>query len=231
MANKEEQGMPYPPHGYPYPPHMHPHMYQQPHMHPQMMPPGYYGHPPQHPQHPPQGYYAQPAAMQAPAHGHHHHHEPQQADPMLAQSQAMLEGLMGDQAGLFKDLLHKLGVDDKEFWKGAMIGAAAALVLSNDNIRGNLLSMLGNAGDLLKSGGDKVKSAATSTASNVSGNVNMSKDVLRDTVAAGTAGFKESVARHRQPEEELDAEQLAQALAVAEAAVAEAAAAAEKGNE
>ncbi|WP_051201816.1 hypothetical protein [Ferrimonas senticii] len=215
MANKDEQQtMPYPPYGYPYgapmqqpmhpqmppqmhmPPHMHPHYY---HMQPQMPPQGYHGY---HPQ-------MMAPQPQQPKHDHF--------DPLMAQSQHMLEGLMGEQAGVFKDLLHKLGVDDKEFWKGAMVGAAAALILSNENVRNQLLGLLGNAGDLLKSGGEKVKSAASTTASNVTGGVAMGADVLRDAMQAGTTGFKESVARHRTPAEAADvAAPIAEEQAVAE---------------
>ncbi|WP_051215912.1 hypothetical protein [Ferrimonas futtsuensis] len=200
MNNKDEQNMAYPPYGYPpvWPPHpMHgypPHPMHG--YHPHAMPPQGYGVPPQGQPQMPHGY--PPHHHSMPPHGGHHDHH--HSDPLMAQSQQMLEGLMGDQAGIFKDLLHKLGVDDKEFWKGAMIGAAAALILSNENVRGNLMSMLGNAGDLLKTGTDKVKQTATQTASNVGSNVSMGTDVFKDTLAAGKAGFKESVERHRSPE-------------------------------
>ena len=120
----------------------------------------------------------------------------------MAQSQQMLEGLMGEQAGIFKDLMHKLGVDDKEFWKGAMVGAAAALVLSNENVRGQLMGLLTGAGDLLKTGAGKVKEGAQSTASSAGENLNMGSEIFRDTYAAGKAGFQDSVARHRQPQQE-----------------------------
>ncbi|MFI3246112.1 MAG: hypothetical protein R3Y10_06435, partial [Ferrimonas sp.] len=142
MSHKTETAPVYPPYGYPYPPHMMP-------MHPAMhgqLPPQYW-HPQMHPAMavPPSGY-AVPAPSAA----------------GTGQSQAMLEGLLGEQAGIFKDLLHTLGVDDKEFWKGAMIGAAAALLFSNEAVRGNLQSLLGQAGELLKTGGEKAKSSASS---------------------------------------------------------------------
>ncbi|WP_051252798.1 hypothetical protein [Ferrimonas kyonanensis] len=230
MSNKDEQNMAYPPYGYP---HMHPH-YQHPAMYP--YPP--HMHQPMYPhmqqQMPPQmqQMHQQMHQQQVP-HGHHPHyaqppHQGQQQDsgfdPLMAQGQQMLEGLMGEQAGIFKDLMHKLGVDDKEFWKGAMIGAAAALILSNDNVRGNLMNLVSGAGDMLKTGTDKVKQTATQTASSVSDNVSMTSDVFKDTFAAGKAGFKESVERHRQPE----ADKAPQAAAPqAEAPVAEA----DAGNE
>lgn len=182
---QQQQPYPYPPYGYPYmhpgahgyPPHMH-HPYH-PHMH--------YPHP------------QQPQMQQPPHPGHHDSHH---SDALMAQSQQMLEGLMGEQAGIFKDLMHKLGVDDKEFWKGAMVGAAAALVLSNENVRGQLMGLLTGAGDLLKTGAGKVKEGAKSTASSAGENLNMGSEIFRDTYAAGKAGFQDSVARHRQPQQD-----------------------------
>ncbi|MTI13706.1 YtxH domain-containing protein [Sansalvadorimonas verongulae] len=160
-----------PPAGYPYPPHMH---HGQPHYH----------------QPAPQ----QPAPQQAEP-------KPQEQDAFVAQSQHMLENMLGEQSGLFKDLVAKLGMDDREFWKGAMIGAAAALIFSNENVRSQLMSLLGNAGDMLKTSGGKIKQGATNTASSVTESVAMGSDVFRDTFAAGKAGFRESVERQRTPTE------------------------------
>lgn len=198
MSTKDSQDFAYPPHphyGYPYPPH---YGYGHP-----MMPP-YYGHPP-HPAHhqaPPSGHphgqFAHPAHSHHPAHDSHGPHQP---DPMELQAQAMLEGMMGEQAGLFKDLMGKLGVDDKEFWKGAMIGAAAALILSNENVRGSLMQLLTGAGDMLKTGGSKLKEGTCQAASKVSSSASMSSEVFRDTVRAGKEGFKDSVERHRNEEQ------------------------------
>lgn len=113
--------------------------------------------------------------------------------------------MMGDQAGLFKDLMNKLGVDDKEFWKGAMIGAAAALILSNDSVRGSLMQLVTGAGDMLKTGGGKLKEGTCQAASAVSNTASMGSEVFRDTVRAGTEGFKDSVERHRTPRDEAGA--------------------------
>ncbi len=194
MTHKAEATPVYPPYGYPYPPHMMP---MHPAMHGQLPPP--YWPPQAHP-----AMAVSPYGYAAPA-------------PSAGQSQAMLEGLLGEQAGIFKDLLHTLGVDDKEFWKGAMIGAAAALVFSNETVRGNLQALLGQAGELLKTGGEKVKCSANSavataaeTASNVSAcvgdNVQMGTDVLKDTASAASAGFKASVAKHRAADAESPAQ-------------------------
>lgn len=172
-----------PPWGYP-PYWMHP-AYGG--MHPHMMPPS------MHP-HMMQGHMGYPPQMQQP-----------QPDPepnpfeeqMMAQAQQMLEGAMGEEAGLFKQIMGTVGMDDKEFWKGAMIGAGVALLLSNDKVRGSLMNMLSGAGDMLKTGGASVKDAATETASNVKESVNTGSEIFRDTVNAGKQGFQESVERHK----------------------------------
>lgn len=125
-------------------------------------------------------------------------------DPMMSQAQAMLDDAMGEEdAGMFKDILGTLGMNDKEFWKGALVGAAAALVLSNDNVRGKLMGVLGGAGDMLKSGGSSVKDTAINTASTVKENVSAGSEIFKDTYQAGKEGFKESVERHKKaaPEE------------------------------
>lgn len=122
MMGQPHMGYPHP--GYPPHPHMpHPHMPH--HAYP-------YGYPEMQPQ-------AQPAA------------QAEQADPVAQQAQQMVEGMMGEQAGMFKEIVGKLGIDDREFWKGAMIGAAAAMVVSNPAIKEMLMGMLSGAGELFKS--------------------------------------------------------------------------------
>ncbi|WP_218645326.1 YtxH domain-containing protein [Shewanella sp. Scap07] len=210
-------GQPTPPPGYYAPP---PHM-----MHPYYYPPvHHYGYPhggyphgshPQ-PQHPGQPYghpYAHPAEHASP-YGPSHMppagmppnmtpSDPQQgdvSDPFFEQAQAMLEGALGEEAGIFKELLGNMGMNDKEFWKGAMVGAAAALLLSNENVRKGLMNAVSGAGNMLKTGGEGVKDAAVKTASNVQQNVNTGGEIFRDTYSAGKEGFKESVDRHKQAE-------------------------------
>ncbi|MGO0309720.1 hypothetical protein ACTL6P_24595 [Endozoicomonas acroporae] len=122
--------MPYPPphpyYGHPGYPHSHYH-------HPAMMPP-----PPYWP-----GYQPDRSPQSAPPPAH----------PLTEQAQAVVENALGEDAGMFKELLGTLGVNDREFWKGAMIGAAAALLLGNENVRGKLLEMLAGAGSMLKGAG------------------------------------------------------------------------------
>ncbi|KAA8998095.1 hypothetical protein FJU30_16895 [Affinibrenneria salicis] len=146
-----------------------------------------------------------PPAWPGQASHHHHSHAPSPADAGLyQQAQGMVEELMGEQSGIFKHLLSTLGVDDKEFWKGAMMGAAAALILSNENVRSTLLQLVANAGDLLKTGGGKVKDSVTQTASSVKDNLATGGTIFRDTVQAGKEGFRDSVARHKTDAAPLD---------------------------
>ena len=116
-------------------------------------------------------------------------------DPYTQQAEMMLDGIMGDQAGLFKDVIQKLGVDDKEFWKGAMLGAAAALLFSNENVRTSIVSLFTGAGGMLATSGSKAKETATNAASNVKESVVMGSDIFKDTVSAGKQGFEESVTK------------------------------------
>ncbi|MFC3187230.1 hypothetical protein ACFOD0_10040 [Shewanella intestini] len=186
------------PHAHPYqgqasmPPQMHPgyyhpgysHPHYAPHPmwgHPQMMPPGYYPHPPMPEQ--------APAQAQA---------NTDESDPFMEQAQAMLEQALGEEAGMFKEILGSLGMNDKEFWKGAMVGAAAALLLSNDKVRGKLMDVVSGAGDMLKTGGCKVKDSATDTAQSVRESVNNGGEIFKDTYTAGKQGFQQSVERHNQ---------------------------------
>ncbi|WP_394199814.1 hypothetical protein [Shewanella waksmanii] len=186
----------YPPaHHYGYPQGGHPQHYAHPHGHPHahMPPPSSpYGAPHMHM--PPPG---MPPNMTPP--------EPQQgdvSDPFFEQAQAMLEGALGEEAGIFKELLGNMGMNDKEFWKGAMVGAAAALLLSNENVRKGLMNAVSGAGNMLKTGGEGVKDAAVKTASNVQQNVTTGSEIFRDTYSAGKEGFKESVDRHKQPQQD-----------------------------
>ncbi|CAG8999475.1 MAG: hypothetical protein CENE_01449 [Candidatus Celerinatantimonas neptuna] len=137
----------------------------------------------------------------------HENGDPFSDSPMMQQVQAMLEGAMGEEeAGIFKQFLGSFGMNDKEFWKGALVGAAAALVLSNEGVRKGLMGLLSGTGDMIKSGGASVKKTATSTASTVKDNVAAGSEIFRDTYQAGKEGFKESVARRKtSPTEEPEA--------------------------
>lgn len=163
---------------------------------PGQMMPGYmpgYAMPPQmppQPMMPPQGF--------AHPHHHHHHHQPMPAGVDWShQAQGMVEEMMGEQAGMLKNIISMIGADDKEFWKGAMIGAAATLLLTNENVRNMLMQTLSGTGEMLKTGGSKVKDAVMSGAGNIRDTAVTGGTIFRDTVSAGKEGFQESVARNR----------------------------------
>ena len=187
--SKKQKTHPYPPYGYP---PAWPYPQQNCQCCQQGMPQGY-GFPP------PPGFH--PSHMQ-PYPDNSQHREAGNAPQ--AESQHMLDGLMGAQAGMFKELMNKLGIDDSEFWKGAMVGAAATLVLNNETVRSQLLGLLGNAGELLKTGGEKIKQETSNTASSVSSNVSMANNIFHDTLAAGKAGFRESVEKNSPNEKKPD---------------------------
>lgn len=120
---------------------------------------------------------------------------------VTAQAQNVVDNLMGEQSSMFKNIISTIGVDDKEFWKGAMIGAAAALLISNESVRKGLLNLFGSASESLKSAGSKAKNAATSSAETAKEGVTASTEIFKDTIKAGKAGFKKSVAEHKQAKE------------------------------
>ncbi|BDM64219.1 hypothetical protein NFHSH190041_16710 [Shewanella sp. NFH-SH190041] len=107
------------------------------------MPPYYYPqmpHPAGYPQGiPPMGQSAQTEGCQP-------------SDTMMQQAQSLFDGVLGEDAGAFKAMLGKFGINDKEFWKGAMVGAAAAMLLNNDTVRSKLMGLITGASDLLKTG-------------------------------------------------------------------------------
>lgn len=111
------------PYGYPWMPYYGP----QPQGYPppaHMMPPPGYMH----------GYGMQPPF---PPEGHQPPPPPPEPSPEQQQLQAALHE-MADQNGLgmLKGLFN---VNDSDFWKGALVGAAAVMLLSNDNLRSSLM--------------------------------------------------------------------------------------------
>jgi hypothetical protein len=53
-----------------------------------------------------------------------------------------------------------LNFEDSEFWKGALVGAAAVLLLTNDSVQDMLFKTGVKAKDAVKSGADKIKETA-----------------------------------------------------------------------
>lgn len=83
---------------------------------------------------PPYGQYSGPPPETGPGHG-------PAPNPEQTAARAGLASALGDIAdksglGMFKDLFN---LEDGEFWKGAMVGAAAVLLLTNDNLRNSLM--------------------------------------------------------------------------------------------
>lgn len=172
---------PYGPYGYPYyPPYPQPQM-QQPQM--QQMPPIMWPPcPPMwHPMYgqPPMPQFQQPMAQQ-----------PAPGFDWSGQAQGMVEGLMGEQAGLFKNIISTIGVDDKEFWKGAMIGAAAALILGNESVRNTLLQTFANAGDLLKGNAGKAQETTEQAAADMKDSVMTGGAIFRDEMQTDEDDFR-----------------------------------------
>jgi hypothetical protein len=58
---------------------------------------------------------------------------------------------MAEKGGLgqLKDLL---SLEDGEFWKGALVGAAAVLLLTNEDLRGALIGGAARTAEAMKSG-------------------------------------------------------------------------------
>jgi len=54
-------------------------------------------------------------------------------------------------------LTRMLSLDDTEFWKGALVGAAAVLLLTNDQVQDALFKSGAKAKGAMKSGADKLK--------------------------------------------------------------------------
>ncbi len=107
-----------------------------------------YGINPHHPHYPgPQQPYAHPAYQ-----GHHQmppeafaaNMQGQQIPPAAKKEEggmnAMLQGL-SESMGL-SSIAELLSMDDKEFWKGAALGAVIALLATNENVRENIMATL-----------------------------------------------------------------------------------------
>ncbi|MGL4859101.1 MAG: hypothetical protein ACRC5A_05060 [Enterobacteriaceae bacterium] len=162
-------------------------------------PPACYGYPPHlPPPHPYQTYYYPQNSPGAEKHPHEHPHHPHPID-WSSHAQEMVENMMGEQAGLLKKIVGGIGMDDKEFWKGAMIGAAATLLLTNDSVRQLLLQTLSGTGEFLKTGGEKVRDEVKSGVDSVKQSAVTGGTIFRDTIRAGKEGFHESVKRHGKP--------------------------------
>lgn len=75
----------------------------------------------------------------------------------------LMEELAGGGNGL-SSLTQMLNLDDKEMWKGALIGATVVLLLTNESVQNALFKTGVRARDAVKSGVDKVKARAKQAA-------------------------------------------------------------------
>ncbi len=117
---------------------------------------------------PPAPPYAPPPMGYAPQGGH----APGQGSGAAAGRGAGMSQLMEELAGGgngLSSLSQMLNLDDKELWKGALIGAAVVLLLTNDSVQNALFKTGVRARDAVKSGVDQVKSRTRTAAENATG--------------------------------------------------------------
>ena len=123
---------------------------------------GYYA-PPEHMHsyHPPAGAYyggqPQAAGMSAAQGSHHAGHG------MHAGMSQLVEEISNGGTGL-SSLGKMLNLDDSEFWKGALIGAAAVLLLTNESVQNMIFKTGVKAKEAVQSGVEKIKETASEIA-------------------------------------------------------------------
>lgn len=69
---------------------------------------------------------------------------------------ALMDEMLGEGNGL-SSLSRMLNLDDKELWKGALVGAAAVLLLTNESVQNALMHGGARARDAVRTGVDKLK--------------------------------------------------------------------------
>jgi hypothetical protein len=75
----------------------------------------------------------------------------------------MLDDMAGGNGNIAR-LGSLLNLDDSEFWKGALVGAAAVLLLTNDTVQDALFKTGAKAKAAVQSGADKLKQTTSETA-------------------------------------------------------------------
>lgn len=104
-----------------------------------------------------QGWYGQPAYGVPPYPPHYGYYAaagPQVAQPPPGQAQAGFEAAFNDMAdksglGMLKGLFN---MDDGDFWKGALVGAAVVLLVTNDELRNTLINGAAKTAEAMKNG-------------------------------------------------------------------------------
>lgn len=114
------------------------------------------------------GYYPYPYPPQPPM-GHLHQAQAQAQSGDGSAAGAALRGRAAGMAQLMEEmgagsglsgLVQMLNLDDKELWKGALLGAAVVLLLTNESVQNSLFKTGVRARDAVKSGVDKIKTQA-----------------------------------------------------------------------
>jgi hypothetical protein len=114
---------------------------------------------------PPQGYYAG-AAGAAGGVGHMHGAAAAGAAPSGPPDMSQLMQDISNGNGI-ASLGRMLNVQDSEFWKGALVGAAAVLLLTNQSVQDMLFKTGAKAKEAVQSGTDKLKQTATDAADKI----------------------------------------------------------------
>jgi hypothetical protein len=114
---------------------------------------------------PPQGYYAG-AAGAAGGVGHMHGAAAAGAAPSGPPDMSQLMQDISNGNGI-ASLGRMLNVQDSEFWKGALVGAAAVLLLTNQSVQDMLFKTGAKAKEAVQSGADKLKQTATDAADQI----------------------------------------------------------------
>lgn len=69
-----------------------------------------------------------------------------------------------------------------DFWTGAIVGAAAALLISNKRVQGKLAEISSNTEETLKSSGENLKEAASSAKENIQSSSEILKEALQEYI-------------------------------------------------
>jgi hypothetical protein len=120
---------------------------------------GYGYGPPQHWPMPPAGYYYAYAPAGAAAPGNTAPMGDAAGQGRRAGMAELIEELGSGGNGL-SSLSRILNLDDSEFWKGALVGAAAVLLLTNDSVQDALFKTGARAKGAVQGGVDKLKERA-----------------------------------------------------------------------
>lgn len=160
-------GHPYHPHPVP-PPYapQHPHMAMPPHSHAHLG--AAYYPPPPYAHYPPPPYHAGYAPPLYPPHAAAYPPGATAAPPPHAAAPGAKDWINDFSQGgnVLSGLGKMLNMDDSEFWKGALIGAGAVLLLTNESVQDMLFSTGAKAKDAVKKGVENMHDVASGQTDN-----------------------------------------------------------------